>query len=82
MSGWIRYRFHAYEADYRPVKFPPPGPYWCSGYGDGYAILIAWLPESANLLEWWPEAAEVDETAEGPPEYTSRFPKPDWYEPG
>lgn len=30
---WVRYRFHANPDDYRPVKFPPPGPCWCTGYG-------------------------------------------------
>jgi hypothetical protein len=43
---WIRYRFHANADDYRPVKFPPPGPYWCSGYlGDGSKPKLTPSPE-------------------------------------
>ena len=49
---WTRYRFRADPDDYRPIIFPPPGPYWCSGYGfEGdpeepadYSIVITWFP--------------------------------------
>lgn len=36
---WERHRFHANEDDYRSVIWPPLGPYWCSGYGDGYSTV-------------------------------------------
>jgi hypothetical protein len=39
----IRARFHANEDDWRAVKFPPPGPYWCTGYGENYSIALLWL---------------------------------------
>lgn len=84
---WLRHRFYADHDDYRPVKFPPPGPYWCSGYSmsgayeDGYSIVIAWLPKSASVTDWWPEATEIESTEHGPPEWTDRFPKPEWWNP-
>ena len=76
---WKQYRFHANENDYRPVKFPPPGPYWCSGFGDGYSIVICYLPAEASLTEFWPEANHVDETEEEKIVYSDRFAKPEWW---
>lgn len=81
VSSWTRYRFRANEEDYRPVKFPPPGPYWCSGYGEDYAIVIAWLPSTTDLTYYWPEATEIVVMRDdaGPPAFTSRFTRPHWY---
>lgn len=79
---WIRYRFHANAEDWRPVTFPPPGPYWCSGEaGDGsYAIIVAYLPSGVPLPDFWPEADQVtSQRARGGIVYSSRFPKPDWF---
>jgi hypothetical protein len=81
-GGWRRYRFHANEKDPRPIQFPPPGPYWLSGWGvgpRGYAVVVAWLPEHVPLQDWWPDAEQVEFTEEGPPRWFDRFPKPDWY---
>jgi len=78
-----RVRFYEKNVeDFRPLKFPPPGPYWCSGYGDNKAILIAWLPNKEDLTKYWPDA-EVDEWSDGrsPIMFTDRFPKPDWWKP-
>ena len=46
---WMRLRFETNKEDFRPIKWPPPGPYWCSGYLcdiDGYqnAIIVAFIP--------------------------------------
>lgn len=78
-TKWRRYRFHANLDDPRPVKFPPPGPWWCSGQGDDYAIVIAYLPRNAKLKQFWPEASEVEFTDEDEITFTDRFPKPDWW---
>lgn len=81
MSKWIRYRFHANLDDSRPVIFPPPGPWWETGTGEDFAVVVAYLPPNANLLDYWPEASNID-----PHEHTNkivftdRFPKPDWWE--
>ena len=76
----IRARFHAYEKDYRPVKWPIKHPYWCSGYGDGYSIIIAFAENEAEILENWPEATEIDSEEVDEIKFTGRFPKPAWYE--
>lgn len=79
-AKWIRYRFRANEDDYRPVTFPPPGPYWCSGYGDGYSIVVAYLPPDVEVTTFWPEATEIDPMDEcASLVFSSRFPKPDWW---
>ena len=77
---WKRYRFMSDADDYRPVKFPPPGPYWCSGYDseDRY-VMIVYLPQGVKLLEYWPEAIEIEENDAYRPQFTSRFPRPEWY---
>lgn len=90
---WLRVRFAIHEqplgeGDSRPVKFPPPGPYWVSGYGQGpdnayYDILIAFVPSLEKLLEYWPDAdldwpgSDVQPRAEIT--FSDRFPKPSWW---
>ena len=59
-SKWMRVRFHANEGDYRPIKWPPPGPYWCSGEGDDYSIIVAYVRTQKQIKEFWPEASEID----------------------
>lgn len=79
-TRWTRYRFHSSSVeDPRPVQWPPKGPYWVSGEGDGYAILIAYLPEGIDLAAYWPEASEIDEEPCESITYSSRFPKPVWW---
>lgn len=78
-ANWRRYRFHANEDDPRPVKFPPPGPWWCSGSGDGYSIVICYLPPKVKLTTYWPEAKKVDYTEETELSFSDRFPKPVWW---
>jgi hypothetical protein len=78
---WVRHRFHANADDYRPMTFPPPGPYWCSGSGDDYSIVIAYLPRGVkpSSKKLWPEASEIEsEDVEGIT-FTDRFPKPSWW---
>lgn len=80
MTEFVRYRFHANEDDYRPVTFPPPGPYWCTGYGEGHSIVVAYLPDGVPVTDYWPEATKIDAHARGEPVFTDRFPKPDWWD--
>jgi hypothetical protein len=87
---WMRFRFTQPTEDYRPVKFPPPGPFWCSGsHGDESGwVLIAYIPikdgQSENdcvdaLHEYWPEAFNIDGESRGDITFTDRFPKPEWW---
>jgi len=79
MKPWRRYRFHANLDDPRPILFPPPGPWWESGFSDDYAIVIAYLPPSIKLKKYWPEATKIDYSEEDKIEFTDRFPRPKWW---
>lgn len=80
-----RYRFMQPTADYRPIKWPILYPYWCSGQTSGEInfdinILIAYAPNEAYILEYWPEAYEISEINTFVEiNFTSRFPRPEWY---
>jgi len=82
---WLRYRFsvsiEACKDDYRPMTWPPVGPYWCSGFNDTHFILIAYVQTEEQLMQQWPEAEDLDLTAEKTEiEFTSRFPQPSWWQ--
>jgi hypothetical protein len=77
--SWIRYRFHTDQNDYRPVKWPAVGPYWCTGYAADSAVVVAYLPKDANLKEFWPDASRIDEEPRAELTFTERFPKPSWW---
>lgn len=75
-----RVRFYSDSDDFRPVKFPPTGPYWCSGYdSNNRAILIAYLRKKSDLKKYWPEA-EIDEWyGKITLDFSERFPPPKWW---
>lgn len=77
----IRARFRANYPDYRPVKWPVPHPYWCSGSAgdDSYAIVIAYADDLAQVLELWPEATHVEAEEVDGYEFSDRFPRPKWF---
>lgn len=77
--NWERHRFKANEEDYRPVKFPPPGPYWCTGFGEDYSVIVAYLPEGEPVTDWWPEARDIDSEPVDKINFTSRMPRPTWW---
>lgn len=77
-----RYRFQTDADDPRPINWPPPGPFWITGYtGSDFerTIIVAYAPNQSALLENWPEAVEIDDQGEGDPVFSSRFPKPEWW---
>ncbi len=79
---WIRYRFYTKSVDdYRPLIFNPSYPWWCSGQGDATATIIAWLPKDKDLLKYWDDAHDVDQTEHDDIEFTGRFDKPKYYVP-
>lgn len=83
VKSWDRIRFHANPDDYRSVKWPPVGPYWYSGSGDGYSIVVAYVPHGftySDIRKYWPEAKGIDRMQEDVQiEFTDRFAKPDWW---
>ena len=77
----IRVRFKANEDDYRPVNWPVKHPYWCSGEGDGYSIVISYADNEDYIMKNWPEASDLDSEEVSGYIFTDRFPKPDWFKP-
>lgn len=78
---WLRARFRTNQEDYRPVIVPPPGPYWCTGYGDNYSVIVAYLQSGVSLYTYWPDAYNVEYEEVDKPEFSARFPKhPEWNE--
>ena len=79
--SWLRARFYANYPDSRPIKFPPPGPYWESGFtGDEkHSIVIAYLKTSDQIYEYWPEAKDVTADICDKITFSDRFPKPKWW---
>jgi len=80
----IRARFHANADDWRPIKFPPPGPAWCTGYAaDGsYSTVVAYAESEDQIREFWPEASNIEADDRNEITFTDRFPRPDWWPEG
>lgn len=78
---WLRSRFVVEHPDYRPLKWPPPGPYWCTGYNsEDWPIVVAYTRTREQVVEFWPEAIVDDNPEECDAIlFTSRFPRPDWW---
>ena len=78
---WKRYRFYTYAInDHRPLIFNPKYPWWCSGYGEGYDVIIAYLPAGDDLLKYWDDAYEIDFEEKDEITFSDRFSKPDYFE--
>jgi hypothetical protein len=79
----IRARFYsAFKdngGDYRPITFPPPHPYWCSGESDTHHIIVAYADNEDQIRVYWPEAVDIDSEEVDEYLFTSRFPKPEWF---
>lgn len=77
----IRARFKVPDTDFRPVKWPIPHPYWCTGYDfEGSAILVAYADSVEQILEFWPDAEALNSEEVDAYSFSSRFPKPTWLE--
>lgn len=77
---WIKYRFKTKSInDWRPLIFNPEYPFWCSGYGDDYAIIIMYLPKDEDIYKYYDDAYDID-IEEKEIEFSDRFPKPDYYQ--
>lgn len=78
----IRARFHVNPDDPRPVNWPIKHPYWITGYGEGYAIIVAFADDEAEILLNWPDATNIDSNPAVNYVFTDRFPRPGWMEGG
>ena len=75
----LRIRFHANPDDYRPVKWPIKHPFWCSGHGENFSVVIAYVDSVDELMELWPEASNLDVEECDEIIFSDRFPKPSWF---
>jgi len=83
-TSFVHYlRFVVDDDDPRPVEWPMPrgSAYWITGFDpDGKAVVVACMRPD-DLDTYWPDAEEVEDLASLPhPIFTSRFPKPDWFQ--
>lgn len=78
----LRIRFKVADPDYRPITFPPPWPWWCTGsaHDESYSVLVAYAESESQLLEFWPDATDLDADETDEITFTSRFPAPDWWQ--
>lgn len=74
----IRARFKTNQDDPRPVVWPIKHPYWITGYGDDYAVIVAYADDEAEVLRNWPDAKDIDADPADEYAFSSRFPQPDW----
>lgn len=78
---YIRYRFKTKAIDdYRPLidMKDIQCPWWCSGEGTDYVIIICYLPKQEDLFNYWDDAYDIDSKEVDEIKYTDRFKKPDW----
>lgn len=81
MCKYIRYRFKTKAIDdYRPLKDMRDiqMPWWCTGEGDDYVIIVCYLPVAINLKEYWDDAYDIDKELTNEIVYTERFWKPEY----
>jgi hypothetical protein len=80
---WIRYRFKTKSVkDTRPLVYNPRFAWWCSGYSGDMksAIIIAYLPPEEDLRKYWDDAFEIEKEVKSSIKFSSRFPRPTWFE--
>ena len=66
--------------DYRPLVDMKEiqMPWWCTGGGEDYAIIVCYLPEAESLYKYWDDAYEIEKERRNCIVYTDRFPKPNY----
>jgi len=75
----LRVRFKANIDDPRPVNWPIKHPYWITGEGFDYAIVVSYADDMDYITTNWPEAKDLDIEEREDYFFTDRFPKPDWF---
>lgn len=78
---WNRFKFEIAGSDPRPMVFPPPGPYWITGYAERGISVLAYIPVDEFLKDpkYWPDATFIKSELNVELEYTKALPKPDWF---
>lgn len=75
----LRVRFRANIDDPRPITWPVKHPYWVSGEGDGFAIVISYADDEEYIRANWPESSHLESEEKEGYTFTDRFPKPAWF---
>lgn len=75
----LRVRFKADYDDPRPITWPVAHPYWVSGTGSDYSIVVSYADSEDYIRKHWPEAKDLDIEEVDGYTFTSRFPCPDWF---
>lgn len=75
----IRARFQCNADDPRPINWPLKHPYWITGYGENFAVVVAYADDEAEVLRNWPDAKSIEAEEVTSYSFTSRFPQPDWF---
>lgn len=79
-AKWNRLRFKTKSVDdCRPLVFNTAYPWWCSGYGDDFAVIIAYLPIGESVETYWDDAFDVESEPKDSIEFSDRFPKPEYF---
>lgn len=79
---WTKYRFKTKAVgDYRPLVFNPKYPWWCSGFNDESATIIAYLPKGDDLFKYWDDAFDIESEDKEEITFSDRFPKPKYFVP-
>lgn len=76
----IRCRFKQPTWDYRPLEWPIKHPYWCTGTGEDYHIIVAYADDEDEIRRLWPEAEELESEEVSGYVFTSRFKRPSWFQ--
>ena len=73
--------FEVGDNAYKPVIWPIKYPYWLTGENDTDYIIVSYVDSQEDLYKQWPEAQIIDEEKTDKIIFTTRFPKPEWYNP-
>lgn len=74
----LRIRFKA--EDSAPVNWPVKHPFWQTGFGDDYVIVVSYADNEQYIYDNWPEASDLDAVEADEYIFTDRFPKPEWFD--
>jgi hypothetical protein len=74
----LRIRFKANPEDPRPINWPIKHPYWITGSGEGYSIVVSYADDEAYIHTNWPEAKDLEVAEVDGYVFTDRFPRPNW----
>jgi len=78
---WVLCNFKSPAEDFRPMGFPPPGPYWCAGLdSDECWDIVAYVRKPKEVSMYWPEAFDIVTEVVDKIEYSDSRPRPEWWD--